>query len=55
MSPLRKCFVLVLLVLLLSVGAVPAYGDGPPVNVHGVLRETVNWTIPAGQCPSLPA
>jgi hypothetical protein len=51
----RNCFLLVVLVFVIVGGTVPAYGDGPPLHIRGTVRETVNWTIPANQCPSLPA
>ena len=55
MLTLRKCLIPLLLALLLLVSASSAYGDEPPANPTETVRETVSWSIPAGQCPSLPS
>ena len=49
----RKLIVHVLLVLMLFVGVSPALAA--PANDHQVVNESVNFSIPADQCPKLPA
>ncbi|MBZ0298645.1 MAG: hypothetical protein K8J31_02845 [Anaerolineae bacterium] len=55
MLTFRKFLVPVVLGLIFLIGVSAVYGGGPPLNIHETVRETVTWTIPAGQCPSLPA
>lgn len=54
MLAFRKSFGPVLLALIFLIGISPVYAGGPPLNIHDTVRETVDWTIPAGQCSSLP-
>ena len=53
MSLSRRLIVNVLLALMLFVGASSA--AAAPANDHQVISETVSFTIPADQCPLLPA
>jgi hypothetical protein len=53
MSLSRKLMVHVLLVLMLFVGVSPVAAAS--ANDHQVVNETVNFTIPADQCPLLPS
>ena len=54
MTRFRKCHIPLLLMLVLLIGASSAFGH-PPIPTHDAVHETVSWTIPADQCPSLPA
>jgi hypothetical protein len=53
MSLSRKLIIHVLLVLMLFVGVSSA--AAAPAADHQVISETVNFSIPADQCPKLPA
>jgi hypothetical protein len=53
MSIYRKLIVHVLIALLLFAGFTPA--SAASGNDHQVITETVEFTIPADQCPALPA
>lgn len=53
MSTSRKLVVHVVLVLMLFVGVTSV--AAAPTNTHEVVHSVVSFTIPAGQCPSLPA
>ena len=53
MSLSRKLMIHVLFALLLFVGVSPV--AAAPANDHQVVSETVSFTIPADQCPLLPA
>ena len=53
MSLSRKLLMHVLLVLMLFVGVSSA--AAAPASDHQVISETINFTIPADQCPLLPA
>ena len=53
MSLSRKLIVHVLLVLMLFIGVSSA--TAAPANDHQVISETISFTIPADQCPELPA
>jgi hypothetical protein len=53
MSLLRKLIVHVLLAVMLFAGVSSA--AAAPAADHQVISETVSFTIPAGQCPLLPA
>ena len=53
MSLSRRLTIHVLLVLILFVGVSPA--AAAPAAGHQVINETVSFTIPADQCPKLPA
>jgi hypothetical protein len=53
MSLSRKLIIHVLLVLTLFVGVSSA--AAAPANSHEVINETVTFSIPADQCPLLPA
>src|SRR5687767_10430181 len=53
MSVSRTLRVPLLLALVLLVAAPSVASAATPT--HEVVRETVTWTIPAGQCPDLPA
>src|SRR5688500_17256825 len=55
MSASRRLFFPFVLGLLLLIAA-PLASAAPAVTVtRQIVRETVNWTLPADQCPSLPA
>jgi hypothetical protein len=55
MPTARKLGILLLLGLLLLVG-VPTAAAAPSATItHTTVRESVSWTLPAGQCPNLPA
>jgi hypothetical protein len=53
MSLSRKLIVHFLLVLMLFIGVSSA--AAAPANDHQVISETISFTIPANQCPLLPA
>jgi len=53
MSAFRKFIAFVLPLSLLFVGVSPA--AAAPATDHQVINETVSFTIPADQCPQLPA
>ena len=53
MSLSRKLFIHGLLALMLFVGVSPAVAA--PASDHQVVNETVPFSIPADQCPMLPA
>src|SRR5512133_3605694 len=53
MSLSRKLTIQVLLVLMLFVGVSPA--AAAPAADHQVISDTVSFSIPADQCPKLPA
>ena len=53
MSLSRKLMINVLLVLMLFVGVSPV--AAAPATDHQVVNEPVSFSIPAGQCPLLPA
>jgi hypothetical protein len=55
MARLPKILVPALLALALPVVASPASAGPPLQNTHEMVRETVTWTLPADQCPDLPA
>jgi len=52
MSLLRKTIILLLLVLIFLIAASSVSGAS---NTHDVVGGPAPWTIPAGQCPLLPA
>ncbi len=53
MSLSRKLMINVLLVLMLFIGVSPA--AAAPATDHQVVNESVSFSIPADQCPKLPA
>lgn len=53
MSYSRRLVIFVLLALMLLVGVLPA--AAAPASDHQVVTGTVSFTIPADQCPELPA
>jgi hypothetical protein len=54
MSLPRKVITLCILALTFALGTTVA-GAAPGKASHEIIRETVTWTLPAGQCPALPA
>lgn len=55
MPIVRKLVAPVLLVLMLLAASASAFAAPLAATTHETVRETVTWTLPAGQCASLPA
>ena len=55
MPIVRKLVVLPLLMLMLFAASATASAAPSAGATHESVRETVTWTLPAGQCPNLPA
>jgi hypothetical protein len=51
----RKLVVYLLLTLMLFAAVSSASAGSREIATSTTVRETVEWTLPAGQCPSLPA
>jgi hypothetical protein len=51
----RKLLSVMLLAVVLAIPAAAVLAAPSAGTTHTVITETVNWTLPAGQCPNLPA
>src|SRR5690242_2938472 len=55
MPIVRKLVVPLLLILLLFAASASASAAPLDTTTHQTVREPVGWTLPADQCPTLPA
>jgi hypothetical protein len=55
MPIVRKLVVPLLLILMLFAASASASAAPLATNTHETVRQTVGWTLPADQCPTLPA